>query len=147
MKVILLKDVKGTGKKGEVINTSDGHARNYLFPRGIAVEANDSNMRKLTHQKASENKRNEEKLQECKDLADKIEAITLKFNGKVGNNGKLFGSITSKDICSRLEKDFKIKVDKRKIELSNPIKDLGDREVAIKVHPKVTAKLKVSVVE
>lgn len=147
MKVILLKDVKGTGKKGEVINASDGHARNFLFPRGIAVEATDSNMRKLTHQKASENKRIEEKLNDCKELAEKIEKITLKFQGKIGENGKLFGSITSKDIGNRLEKDYGIKVDKRKIELSNPIKDLGTREVDIKVHPKVTAKLKVSVVE
>jgi large subunit ribosomal protein L9 len=144
MKVILLKDIKGTGKKGDVINASDGHARNYLLPRGLAKEATDSTIRELSHQKASEDKRKQEELDEAKAVAAKIEEITLKVKSKAGEGGKLFGSITSKEIADLLQKQYAIKVDKKKMTLE-PIKALGYTKAEVKVHPQVTATLKISV--
>lgn len=146
MKVILLKDVKGSGKKGDVINVSDGHGRNYLIPRGLAREATEGNINKLMHQKEAQKKREEEELAEAKALADRISQITLKFKSKAGDGGKLFGSITSKDIATKLKKQHKIDVDKRKIVLDNPIKELGARFVEVKVYPEISGKLKVEVI-
>lgn len=146
MKVILLKDVKGTGKKGEVVNVSDGHGRNFLIPRGLAKEATEGNISKLKHQKASQKKREAEELAEAKALAEKLSKITLKFKSKAGEGGKLFGSITTKDIATKLKKSHKINVDKRKIVLDNPIKELGARFVEVKVYPEVSGKVKVEVI-
>mgnify|MGYP001199087167 CR=1 FL=1 len=145
MKVILLKDIKGTGKKGDVINVSDGHGRNYLIPRGLAKEATSGNINNLKAQKASEKKRQDKELQEAKDLAERISKITLKFKSKAGEGGKLFGSITTKDIAAKLKKDHKINVDKRKIVLDNPIKELGACYVDVKVYPEVSSKMKIEV--
>ncbi|SKC88326.1 50S ribosomal protein L9 [Maledivibacter halophilus] len=145
MKVILLKDIKGTGKKGDVINVSDGHARNYLVPRGLAKEATKGNINKLKAQKASEKKRQEKELKEAKALAERISNITLNFKSKAGEGGKLFGSITSKDIAANLKKNHKIDIDKRKIVLDSPIKELGARYVDVKVYPEISAKMKVNV--
>lgn len=147
MKVILLKDVKGTGKKGDVINASDGHARNFLIPRGLAKEATDSTLSSLKHQKASEDKRKAEELQEAKELAAKIGELEVKFISKAGDGGKLFGSITSKDIAEKLKKDFELKIDKRKISMDGAIKTLGTQVIDVKVYPSVIAKLKVTVTE
>ncbi|MBB6218732.1 large subunit ribosomal protein L9 [Anaerosolibacter carboniphilus] len=145
MKVILLKDVKGMGKVGDVINASDGHARNYLIPRGLAKEATEGGMKVLEKQKAAEERKKQEELAEAKALADKISQLTVKLKGKAGDGGRLFGSITSKDIAEALEKQHKIKIDKRKMHLDNPIRELGAVFVEIKVYPEVTAKLKVEV--
>jgi large subunit ribosomal protein L9 len=146
MKVILLKDVKGMGKAGDVVNASDGHARNYLFPRGLAKEATEGGMKVLEKQKAAEERKKQEELAEAKALADKISKLTVNLKGKAGDGGRLFGSITSKDIAEALEKQHKIKIDKRKMHLDNPIRELGAVFVEIKVYPEVTAKLKVEVV-
>lgn len=146
MKVILLKDIKGTGKKGQVIEASDGHARNYLFPRGLAKPATDSSVRELEHQKASADKRKEKELEEAKTLGKQLESISLKFAVKTGEGGKLFGAITSKDIAESLEKQHGIKVDKKKIEL-HPIKSLGTTHAEIKLTQGVHAQVKVEVVE
>lgn len=145
MKVILLKDIKGTGKKGDVINVSDGHGRNYLIPRGLAKEATAGNINNLKAQKASEKKRQDKEFQAAKDLAERISKITLKFKSKAGEGGKLFGSITTKDIAAKLKKDYKINVDKRKIVLDNPIKELGACYVDVKVYPEVSSKMKIEV--
>lgn len=147
MKVILLKDVKGTGKKGDIINASDGHARNYLIPRGLAKEATDSSISTLKHQQASEKKRKAEELEAAKVLATKIGEMEVKIVSKAGEGGKLFGSITSKDITERLQKDFDLKIDKRKISMDGGIKTLGTTTIDIKVYPSVVAKLKVTVTE
>lgn len=146
MKVILLKDVKGMGKAGDVVNASDGHARNYLFPRGLAKEATEGGMKVLEKQKAAEERKKQEELAEAKALADKISQLTVNLKGKAGDGGRLFGSITSKDIAEALEKQHKIKIDKRKMHLDNPIRELGAVFVEIKVYPEVTARLKVEVV-
>lgn len=145
MKVILLKDIKGTGKKGDVINASDGHARNYLIPRGLAKEATHGNIKSLKAQKASEKKRQDNELDEAKKLAEKISNITLEFKSKAGEGGKLFGSITTKDIAAKLKKDHKINIDKRKIVLDGHIKELGSSYVEVKVYPEISGKMKVEV--
>ncbi len=147
MKVILLKDVKGTGKKGDVVNASDGHARNFLIPRGMAKEATDSTISTLKHQKASEDKRKAEELQEAKELAARIGELEIKIISKAGEGGKLFGSITSKEIAEKLNKEYDLKIDKRKISMDGAIKMLGTTTLDIKVYPTVVAKLKVTVTE
>lgn len=145
MKVILLKDIKGTGKKGDIINASDGHARNFLFPRGLAKVATDGNVSALSHQKKSADKKSAEDLAAAQALATKIEAIELKFVTQAGDGGRLFGSITSKEIASTLKKEHGIAIDKKKIVMDGPIKVLGTEEIKVKVYPKVSAKLKVKV--
>ena len=146
MKVILLKDVKGLGKTGSVINASDGHARNYLIPRGLAKEATEGGLKSLELQKAGEMKRKQQEVAAAKALADKLSSLTVRLKGKSGEGGRLFGSITTKDIAEAIGKQHKIEVDKRKIQLDNPIKELGIAFIEIKVYPEITAKMKVEVV-
>lgn len=147
MKVILLKDVKGTGKKGDIVNASDGHARNFLIPKGLAKEATSSSISSLKHQKASEEKRKAEELAAAKALAEEIAKLEVKIVSKAGEGGKLFGSITSKDIAEKLKQDFDLKIDKRKISMDGAIKTLGTSTLDIKVYPSVVAKLKVTVTD
>lgn len=146
MKVILLKDVKGIGKVGEIISASDGHAKNYLIPRGLAKEATEGGIKVLEKQKAAEIRKKQEELQEAKALAEKLSSLTVRLKGKAGEGGRLFGSITSKDIAEGLEKQHKIKMDKRKIHLDNPIRELGVSVVEIKVYSEVAGKMKVEIV-
>jgi len=147
MKVILKADVKSVGKKGEVINASDGYARNFLFPRGLAVEATEGNVKSLEAVKENEKKKKAEELQKAKELAKKIEGLTVTIKAKTGENGKLFGSITSKDIAEELKKQHKIDIDKKKIALDEAIKSAGVFNVEVKVYPEVSASLKVSIME
>lgn len=146
MKVILLKDIKGTGKKGDIINASDGHARNFLFPRKLAKLATDGNVSELSHQQKSADKKQAEELDEAKELAASIEKIELVFKTQAGDGGRLFGSITTKDISLKLKKDHGIAIDKKKMVMDGPIKVMGTEEIKVKVYPKVVAKLKVKVV-
>ena len=147
MKVILKSDIKGVGKKDQIINANDGYARNYLFPKNLAVPADKENMAKLnSKQKANEYKRGVE-LEEAKKLADKISTLTLNIAIKAGENGKIFGSVTSKEISENLKSKYKIEVDKKKIELKEPIKTLGIFNVSIKLYEGVTAKLKVEIIK
>lgn len=146
MKVILKADIKGIGKKDEIINTSDGHARNYLLPRGLAVEANNENMSKLkAKQDSAKFKKNQEKEEAIK-IADKLGKICLKIKVKSGENGKIFGGVSSKEIAQELEKEYKINVDKKKIELKETIKTLGMRTIEIKLFEGVVGKLKIDVI-
>lgn len=147
MKVILLKDVKGIGKKGDLVNAKDGHARNYLLPRNLAVEATTQNMNQWKREKKEEQAQQEQEYKEALDLKKELESLTLGFTSKAGENGKLFGSITAKDISEKLKKDHKINIDKRKIEMEDNIKDLGTTVVTVRVYPKVVAELKVKVEE
>lgn len=146
MQVILLKDVKGTGKKGDVLNVSDGHGRNFLIPRGLAKEATDGGVSQVKHQKAAEDKRNAEILAEAKELAAKIESLKVTFQAKAGEGSKLFGSITNKDVADMLKQQHGIQVDKKKVKMDQ-IKMLGTFNAEIKIHPRVTAKLEVYVSE
>lgn len=147
MKVIFLKDVKGKGKKGEVKNVADGYAQNFLIKQGLAVEANQANISTLSAQKKKEEKLAAEELEEAKRLKEKMDKITLQFVTKAGEGGRLFGSITSKQIAEELQKAHNIKIDKRKIELADAIRSLGYTKVPVKLHTEVMATLTVHVKE
>ena len=146
MKVILQADVKGTGKKGQILEVADGYARNFLFPKKLAVEATTGNIQDISHKKVLEDRRKEKEKQDAIDLADKLNAILIEVKTKTGEGGRLFGSVTSKEIAEALKKQHGIEVDKRKLELKEPIKALGNFEVQIKIRSDVTAKLQVHVV-
>lgn len=145
MKVILLKDVKDLGKKGSVVNTSDGYARNFLIPRGLAKEATEGGIKTVELQRAAELKRKQQELADAKALAEKMSTYTVKLKVKAGEGGRIFGSITSKDIGEALAKQHNLEIDRRKIQLDNPIKELGVTSVVVKVYPEVSAKIKVEV--
>ena len=146
MKVILKADIKGVGKKDEVINASDGYARNYLFPKNLAVEANSENMSKLKAKQESNAFKKSKEKESAMELAQKLERILLKVQVRTGENGKLFGGVSSKEIAENLNKDYKYVVDKKKIDLKEPIKELGTRTVDIKLYEGVIAHLKVDVI-
>ncbi|MDK2986485.1 MAG: large subunit ribosomal protein [Clostridia bacterium] len=145
MKVILKEDVKKLGSKGEVVNAADGYARNYLIPKGLAVEATKNNLKKLEEEKKKEQQRLEQEKQEAKETASKLKEKNITVQAKAGEKDKLFGSITSKDIAEAIKKQYGIKVDKRKIQLDDPIKELGSHIVSIKLHPEVEAEVTVVV--
>lgn len=145
MVIILLKDVKGTGKAGEVVKVSDGYARNLLIPKGLATEATEGNVRSLEKQKAIAEGKKADELQNAKDLAEKIGSLTVIIKTKSGEGGKLFGSITSKDIAEALKEQHKIDVDKKKFLMNSPIKQGGETTVEIKIYHDVIATLKVAV--
>ncbi len=146
MKVILLQDIKGVGKKEQIINASDGYAKNFLIPKKMAVEANAANVRKLEKQHAEEAAKAQAELEAAQKLAKEIEAKAINIKVKVGSNGKLFGAVTNKEVAASLKEQFNIDIDKKKIAV-DPIKSVGDAEASIKLHPQVTAKLKISVSE
>lgn len=145
MIVILQKDLKGTGKAGDVVKVSDGYARNMLIPRGIAKEATDGNVRNLEKQKELAAEKKAEQKAEAQAAAEKISTLEVTIKTKGGEGGRLFGSITSKDIAGALADQHKVKVDKKKIELDSPIKQTGDFSVKIRLYPEVTAELKVKI--
>jgi large subunit ribosomal protein L9 len=145
MIVILLKDLKGTGKAGEVVKVSDGYARNVLIPKGIAREATDGNVRSLEKQKALAIQKEEESRSRALELAAHLSELTVQIETKGGEGGRLFGSITSKDIAEALKEQHQIEVDKKKIVLDNPIKLAGETDVHIKLYPEISGKLHVVV--
>jgi large subunit ribosomal protein L9 len=147
MKVIFLKDVKGKGKKGEVKNVADGYAHNFLIKQGLAMEANSANISTLEGQKKKEDKRAAEELAEAKKLGEQLEKITVELSAKAGEGGRLFGSITTKQIAEELQKKHGIKIDKRKMELGDAIRTLGSTKVPVKLHHEVLATLTVHVKE
>lgn len=146
MKVILLKDYKQLGKAGDLVDAKDGFARNFLFPRKVAVEANEENMAEWKKQKAIEAEEEAENRAAANELKKKIEKSKVELKAKAGEGGKLFGAITSKDIATAIEKQLGVKIDKKKIELSDNIKTAGLTDVNLKLYPEVNATLKVSVI-
>lgn len=146
MKVILLEDIKGVGKKDQIIDANEGYAKNFLLPKKKAVLADKNNINKFDNIKKIEENKKQEEYEKALELAKEIEQKELVIKVKLGENGKLFGTVTNKEIFNALKQEG-INVEKKKISLSNPIKMLGEREVEIKVHPKVTAKLKVLIRE
>jgi large subunit ribosomal protein L9 len=146
MKVILKQEVKGLGKKEDLVNVSDGYARNFLFPRGLAAEASASNINVMNTKKEAEKSKKDRELAHARELAAKVGETTVIIKSKAGENGKLFGSITSKDISDRLKADFNLDIDKKKIVLPDTIKSLGTIEVEVKVYPEVSAKLTVKTI-
>ena len=146
MKVILKADIKGVGKKDQVINASDGYVRNFLFPINLAVEANAENMSKLKAQENSKVYKKGQEKEEAKNIAEKMSKIQLKVPVKTGENGKIFGGVSAKDIAEAFEKQHNIKIDKKKVDLKETIKTLGLRTVEIKLFEGVIGKLKVDVI-
>ena len=145
MKVILTQDVKGKGKKGQMVEVSDGYGRNYLLPRGLAKEANNSNINVMEGQAASAEFRRQKEIEEAQALSERLKEITVELKAKAGENGKLFGSVTSKDVADELTKQHHIKIDKKKFVLPDGIKMLGTTTIDIKIHAGILGKLKVNV--
>ena len=147
MKVIFQKDVNGKGKKGEVKNVSEGYARNYLLKNNLAVEATSGNLKALEAKKNKEKNLEQEEINEAEQLKEQLANMEVELQTKAGDKGRLFGSITSKHIAETLKKNHNIKIDKRKIELDNPIRTMGYTDVPVKLHPDVTGTIKVHVTE
>ncbi|WP_343247643.1 50S ribosomal protein L9 [Diplocloster hominis] len=147
MKVILLQDVKSLGKKGDTVNVNDGYARNFILPKKLGVEATTKNMNDLKLQKAHEEKQAQEIYDEALLLKAQIEKAQIKLSVKTGEGGKTFGSVSSKEIAQAAKEQIGLDIDKKKMQLPNPIKTIGTHGVPVKLHPKVTAELKVIVEE
>ena len=147
MKVILLQDVKSLGKKGEIVNVNDGYARNFILPKKFGVEATGKNLNDLKLQKNNEKKVAQENLEAAKKLAAELAEGQVELSIKVGEGGRVFGSVSSKEIAAAVKEQMNLEVDKKKIQLKEAIKSLGTHMVAVKLHPEVTAELKVVVKE
>lgn len=147
MKVILLEDVKSLGKKGEIVNVNDGYARNFILPKKLGLEANGKNLNDLKLKKANDEKVAQEQLEEAQALGKKIEAGKVELAIKVGEGGRTFGSVSTKEIAAAVKEQMGLDVDKKKVQLKDAIKTLGTHTVPVKLHQKVTAELKVVVKE
>lgn len=145
MEIILLQDVKSLGKKGEVVKVNDGYARNFILPKKLGVEKTEKAMHELKLQKAAEEKRQQEILEEAKALAKSIEAGSIHLKMKAGEGGRTFGSVSTKEIAVALKEQLKLEVDKKKLQLAEPIRNFGTYHVPIRLHPKVTAEITVKV--
>lgn len=145
MKVILLKDVKNIGKKGDIVNASDGYARNFLFPRKLAEEASESNVHILNTKKENERKKKLAEIEAAQKLAFELKDKEIKLEAKSGENGKLFGAITSKDVAEVINKQFKLSIDKKKI-VMDTIKIAGTYNIEIKLYPEVSTKMKIVII-
>ena len=147
MKVILLQDVKALGKKGEVVNVNDGYARNFILPKKLGIEATNANMNDLKLQKANADKIAAENLANAKAFKEEVETKTIRVSIRSGEGGKVFGAVTGKEIAQAAKEQFGYDLDKKKIVAKEPIKTFGIHEVPLKLHPQVTATLKVEVTE
>ncbi|WP_026517502.1 50S ribosomal protein L9 [Butyrivibrio sp. MC2021] len=147
MQVILLQDVKTLGKKGEIVKVSDGYAKNYVIPQKLGVEATDKNKNELKNQQKRDSIVAQQQLDEAKAFGEKIGEKTVQVTMKAGEGGRVFGSVSSKEIVSEAEKQFGFKLDKKKLQMPEPIKAFGTYEIPVKLHPQVTATLKVCVKE
>lgn len=145
MKVILKQDVKGLGKEESLVEVNDGYARNFLLPRGLAVEATPGNLNVMKTKKAAEKAKKDRELAQARALAEKLKTVAVTIKAKSGENGKLFGSITGKDIADKLKSDFKLDIDRKKLVLPEAIKALGTSEIEVKLYPEVSAKLTVKI--
>lgn len=146
MKVILKQDVKSLGKKGDLVNASDGYARNFLFPKGLAIEANASAMNEFNNKESAKKFHKAEEIKAAQEVADKLSGKTFKLKAKAGANGKLFGSVTSKDVAKQIKDDLGLDIDKRKIIMSD-MKAFGTVQAEIKVYQGITANIFVQVSE
>ena len=146
MKVILLADVKGHGKKGELCNVSDGYARNFLFPKKLAIEADNAALNELKNREEAAVHHKQEEINAAKELAAKLEGKTVTIKAKAGNNGKLFGSVTSKEIAAEIKKSIGVEIDRKKMSVAD-IKNFGEYTAEIKLYVGITAKITVKVTE
>ncbi len=147
MKVILLQDVKSLGKEGDIVNVSDGYARNFVIPKKLGVEANEKNKNDLRLKKQREAREAAEKLAEAQELAKKLETVTVVVTMRAGEGGRVFGSVSAKEIAQEAKKQFDLDLDKKKIQLAEPVKSFGSFEVPIRLHPQVMGKFMLKVTE
>lgn len=145
MKVVLLKDVKGQGKRDDIINVSDGYARNFLFPQKLAMEATAGAMKEIQLKRAAQDAREAEALRQAQEKADGLKGKTIELKVKCGEKGRLYGSVTSAEVADALEKQHGIKVDKRKLDLGEPIKEVGVREIGVWLYAGVTTRMKLNI--
>lgn len=146
MKVILKSDVKGTGRKGQTVNVSDGYARNFLLPRGLAVEASASALKVLAEEQKAQERKQDRIIQQLKDLRDRLEGKTIQVPARTGENGRLFGSITNKDIAEAISKYLGQEFDRKHVDLPSPIKSLGSFPVSLKFGHNISATINVEIV-
>lgn len=147
MKVILTQDVKSQGKKGEMINVSDGYARNFLIAKGLAIEADNKAINEMKNREASKQHKIDVERAEARAVAEKLEGILVKFVTSAGADGRLYGSITSKDIAEKLQAEHSLTIDKRKIVMADPLKTFGSYTIDVKLYPEITGKINVLVAE
>ena len=147
MQVILLEDIKGVGKKGQILNASDGHARNYLLPKGLALEANKKNLNELDQKQKSDDKKRRDELAAAIELKDNIEKAPVKIEVQAGASGKLFGAVTNKEVGQALEDQHGIVIDKKKIFIKKAFNSVGEYDADVKLHPKVSAKLQIIITD
>ena len=145
MEIILLQDVKSLGKKGEIVKVNDGYARNFILPKKLGVEKTDKALHELKLQKAAEEKRQQEILEEAQALAKNIEAGSINLKIKAGEGGRTFGSVSTKEIAVALKEQLKLEIDKKKLQMADPIRNFGTYHVPVRLHPKVTAEITVKV--
>jgi len=145
MRVILKQDVKGTGKQEQMVEVSDGYARNFLFPKGLAVEASAANVNIMKTKKEAEAQKKDREIAQAKELAKKIKDIILTLKVKAGDNGKLFGSITSKDVAEGMKTQYKLEIDKKRLVMPEAIKSVGTFEVEVKLYPEISSKFTVKI--
>lgn len=146
MKVILLESVKGVGKKDEIINANDGYARNFLFPKNLAIEANSTNLSKLKSKQDSASFKKSEEKKNAEEMKEKLSKIVLKINVKAGENGKIFGGVTAKEISEQLKKQYNYNIDKKKIDIKETIKTIGMFTIDLKLFEGVVGKLKIHII-
>ncbi len=147
MKIILLDDVKGVGKKGELINASEGYAKNFLIPKKLGLEATKENLNNYELQQKANERRKKEELEAAQELKKILDEQVVTIAVKTGGNGKLFGSVTNKEVADAIVEQTKQKIDKKKVSIGDPIKMVGERTATIKLHPKVTSEVKIKIVE
>ena len=147
MEIILKEDVEKLGNKGEVVEVADGYARNYLLPKGLAVFATKENLNQLKQQLKKEERKEEERREEAQEIADKLSELELEFAVKAGEEGRLFGSVTDKDIAESIEEEISVEIDKKDIKMDDNIKELGAHKIEIDLYKDIKAELKVKVIE
>ncbi|MBO8159644.1 50S ribosomal protein L9 [Thermosyntropha sp.] len=147
MKVILTQDIKQLGRAGDIKEVSDGYARNYLIPKGLAVEATAGKIKEVEEKKKSQERQKMKELEQAKELQKKLNGKEITIKAKTGDNDRLFGAVTPKEIAEAINKEFKVSIDKKKIEIGEPIKHLGEYNLKIKIYPGVQAEIKVKVVK
>lgn len=145
MKVILKEDIKNLGKKGQMVETSDGYARNYLIPRELAVQANSANINEMKLKQKAEQERKKNELDNARKLAERLKGVIVTIKGKAGENGRLYGAVTSADIAEALRQQYEVDVDKKKVHLPEPIKAVSENDIEISLYPEVSVRITVKV--
>lgn len=145
MKIILTQDVKALGKKGDVVQVAEGYGRNFLLPKGLGKEASPANLNSLAHENARADAKKKKELEEAKALAKKLQDAEVHITAKAGEGGRLFGSVTSKEISEMIQQQFHVEIDRRKMELKDAIKSIGAYDAVIRLHPEVQVKIKINV--